>query len=183
MRFQNLIFILIISITLTGCFGEETSTNISNETDSTVTNTNNIDNSSENAAVENIEKQPAEVTELGTTSTPPPAKVNDAETFTPIVNAFCDAVNTKNEGALQQVYSREAWSRMQSFAKAEGAKSVAAFLNESEPVGNKCSVINEQISGNAAIATVTTQTYPRGIPLKFVKEGNEWKMTTQTTEF
>ncbi|MGI8668592.1 MAG: DUF2950 family protein [Aridibacter sp.] len=180
MRFQNLIFILIISIILTGCFGNETETsNISNENTSAVNNTN----TSENNVSENINKESAEKAPLDTETAPPPQKVNEAETLTPIVNAFCNAVNSKNEAALQKVYSREAWKTMQNYAKAEGSSSVAAFLNDSEPVGKKCSVINEQISNNRAVARVTTETYPKGIELKFVKEGNDWKMTTQSTEF
>lgn len=180
MRFQNLVYIFISSIILTGCFSSNTETsNISNENTSAV---NNI-NSPANNISENINKEPAQKAPLDTETTPPPQKVNEAETLTPVVEAFCNAVNSKNETALQKVYSREAWRTMQNYAKTEGASSVAAFLNDSEPVGNKCSVINEQISGNTAVARITTETYPKGVELKFVKEGSDWKMTTESTEF
>lgn len=180
MRFQNLFFILITSIILTGCFGEDAAVN-NNSTENNSSVVNNTNTSISNS--DNLNSKSAEVTELGTKTTPTPEKVNEAETLTPVVNAFCNAVNSKNDAALQKVYSREAWSKMQNYAKAEGSSSVAAFLNDSEPVGSKCSVINEQISGNQALARITTETYPKGVELRFVKEGDEWKMTTQTTEF
>ncbi len=180
MRFQNLVFIFIISVILTGCFGGETETsNISTTNNSAVNNTN----VSENSVSENINKEPAQTAPLGTETTPPPQKINEAPNLTALVTAFCNAVNSKNEAALQKVYSREAWQTMKNYAKAEGSTSVAAFLNDSEPVGNQCSVINEQISGSTAVARVTTETYPKGVELRFVKEGNDWKMTTQSTEF
>lgn len=177
MRFQNLVFILIISITLTGCFSSETDTN-SNANKSEITNSDASNRNRINSTNESAQKAP-----LGTETTPTPQKLNEAETLTPIVSAFCNAINSKNDAALQKVYSKEAWRTMQNYARQEGFSSVAAFMNDGEPVGNKCSVINEQISGSTAVARVTTETYPKGVELKFVKEGSEWKMTTQSTEF
>lgn len=178
MRFQNLVFIFILSVVFTGCFGGETETkDISNENNMAVTNMAENNNSA------NITQKPEQNIPPGTKSTPEIKQLNPAETLTPLVDAFCNAVNSKNDAALQKVYSKEAWRTMQNYAKEEGSSSVAAFLNDSEPVGNKCSVINEQISGNTAVARITTATYPKGVELRFVKEGGEWKMTTQSTEF
>jgi len=118
----------------------------------------------------------------GTVKTPTPETVNKAETVKPIVDAYCVAMQKKDEGALRKIYSQASLKQLQADMREDGVRSLAEYLSN-EPVGNQCMVRNEQVSGSAAIALVTTQTYPNGIQWKFVKENGEWKMTNQSSDF
>ncbi len=185
MRIQNLIIIILASVVMTGCAGCETETNPKGNINSNKTpvktspSPSNTNRASNTNTPDN--RNPDE--DLGVNRAEKPKEINKAETITPLVDAFCKAVNSQNDAELQKVYSKQAWQTMQKYARDEGESSVAKFLNENEPVGKNCKVINEKLTGNTGVAYVSTQTYPNGIELKFVKEGNEWKMTTQTTEF
>ncbi len=171
MRFQSLLFIFTISASmlLFGCFGEEETKKpevnkkpkVSKSNDSTKSNSN---------------------TPTGTVKTPTPKTVNKAETVKPIVDAYCAAMQKKDEAALRKIYSRASLRQLQADMREDGVRSLAEYLSN-EPVGPQCMVRNEQVAGNAAIALVTTQTYPNGIQWKFVKENGEWKMTNQSSDF
>ncbi len=121
---------------------------------------------------------------LGTVKTPEPKQeIEAAETLKPVVNAYCTAIINGDDTALRNVFSRAAWKSLSADARSEGKNSVAKYLAASEPIGDTCNVINERIVGNTAEATVITQTYPNGVPLKFIKENGSWKWTTQSSDF
>lgn len=171
MRFQSLIFIFAVtaSILISGCFGE---------TKTKKEETNKEANLNKPIAP----KKKADDPPKGTVKTPTPKTVNKAETVKPIVDAYCSAMQKKDEATLRKIYSSASLKQMAADMREDGVRSLAEYLSN-EPVGNQCLVRNEQVSGNAAIALVTTQTYPNGIQWKFVKENGEWKMTNQSSDF
>ncbi|REJ77810.1 MAG: hypothetical protein DWQ47_15720 [Acidobacteria bacterium] len=118
----------------------------------------------------------------GIEKTPTPAEKIEAVTLKPVVDAFCSAMKRRDEAALRRVYSRATIQSFERDMQKEGTTSLVEFLSD-EPVGNRCEVVNERIQGNVGEAMVTTQTYPNGIMIKFVKEGAEWKLTNQSSDF
>lgn len=173
MRFQNLFVILlfVLSTLLVGCPSGEKRMNDSNQV-----STNSKSNSANKSKSKT--KPPLEV------ETPTPRKeINKAEKVAPVVAAYCAAIRRKDDDALEKVYTKAVWKTLKADAREEGKSSVAAYLSESEPVGNKCDVINEKIGRNVGYADVTTETYPNGIRLKFVKENGAWKLTNQSADF
>lgn len=120
---------------------------------------------------------------LNTVSTPKPETVNNAETLAPVAKAYCEAVRKKDEEGLKKVYSAATYQKLLADAKEDGKKSVAEFLSEIEDVGTKpCGTRNEQITGDTAIAEVTTESMPNGARIKFVKENGEWKLTDESPD-
>ena len=171
MRFQSLVFIFTISLSISfsGCFG-------GSETKKPETNKNTSANSSNKPAKDNSN------TPNGTKRTPTPKTINPAKIVKPIVKAYCAAMQKKDEASLRKIYSSASLKQMAADMREDGVKTLAEYLSN-EPVGNRCQVRNEKVSGDAAIALVTTQTYPNGIQWKFVKENGEWKMTNQSSDF
>ena len=176
MRARNLIMfvVLVASAFLPACSSGEPSNVGTKKSPDKVSNINSASNS-KNA---NKSKDPLKTEDLGNRN-----EVNKAETLKPIVLAYCSAINSGDDSALRSIYSQASWRALSSDAASEGQKSVAKFLSESEPVGKTCNVINERISGPVAEAVVITETYPKGVPLKFVKESGNWKMTNQSSDF
>lgn len=172
MRFQNLLFIFIftLSIFLLGCPGEEPKTPSGNEN---VSNSNTPAVQNDNANTNNP---------LKTESQAPRTEEKIAETLKPVVDSYCAALNKGDDTALKNIYSQASWNALSADARSEG-KTVSKYLGESEPIGDQCKVVNERISGDVAEAIVITQTYPKGVPLKFVKENGTWKMTNQSSDF
>jgi hypothetical protein len=169
MRFQILIFctVLIFSIFLTGCPGEQPKTNSnSNANQTTVQDPNKQGNSG-----------------LATTKTPTEATRNDAPTLTPVFKAYCDAMTKKDEAALRKVFSQATLKAMEADMKADNEKTLVEHL-AIERVSNKvCEVRNEKIDGDVGVAEVKTEGMPNGAKLKFVKENGEWKLTTEIPDF
>ena len=64
--------------------------------------------------------------------------------------------------------------------KAEKEKSLIKFLEDDKVSGTPCEVTNEEITGDSAVAKIISNKYPNGIPIVFVKENNEWKMTNKS---
>ncbi len=114
--------------------------------------------------------------------TPTPEKKVEAVTLKPVVVAYCEAMRKMDEAGLRKVYSAATIRSFESDMREEGIQSIAEYL-KNEPVGDKCEVVNERIQGSVGEALVTTKTYPNGIMIKFVKEGGEWKMTNQSSDF
>ncbi len=155
-----------------GCWSEETPTNKNMESNSSANNESAPANTNINTT-----------DPLATESNSAPKEMKEAVTLKPVVDAYCDAINKGNDAALKNIYSQTSWKALSADARAEGQNSVAKYLADSEPIGNKCQVVNERVAGNVAEAVVITQTYPNGVPLKFVNEGGSWKMTNQSSDF
>jgi hypothetical protein len=171
MRYQILLLttILSFSIIFVACGGETTNTN---------SNTNKTTNANINAAAANADSP------LATTKTPEAATVNQAPTVTPVVRAYCDAMTRKDEAAIRKVYSQATLKSLEEDMKAEKKKSLIEFLSELDNVSNKlCEARNEKVTGDVAVAEIRTESYPNGVPIKFVREGGEWKMTNESPDF
>jgi hypothetical protein len=167
MRFQILIFctILIFTIILTGCPGNEPTPNA---------NSTNVP--------ANIPNKNAANTGLNTTVKTPEATTNNAPTLTPVFKAYCDAMTKKDEAALRKIYSTATLKSLEADMKAENQKSLVKYL-EADQVSNKlCEVRNEKIEGDMAIVEGKTEGAPNGFKYKFVKENGEWKLTNESPE-
>ncbi|HVE58396.1 MAG TPA: hypothetical protein VNB22_16305 [Pyrinomonadaceae bacterium] len=169
MRFQILFFCTILTFTcfLTGCPGDQPTTN----TNSTNGQTNTAANAPKtNSAME-------------TTKATPEALTNEAPTLKPVFKAYCDAMTKKDEAALRKVYSQATLKALEADMKAENEKSLMKYL-EIEQVSNElCEIRNEKIDGDVGVAEVKTKGMPTGAKLKFVKENGEWKLTTEIPDF
>ena len=183
MRFQNLFFIILFAATLTGCSscennpGENTNkapANSVNINENTVNANGNSDDASSSANT-NDPFGDIETVEM-------PTAKEEAVTLKPLIETYCDAMRKGDDAALRKVFSAATIKSFEADMREEGTSSLAEFLSF-EKVGNKCEVFNERIQGNVGEATVLTETYPKGVTLKFVKEGGDWKMTNQSADF
>ena len=117
---------------------------------------------------------------LDTKKDAPAPVANNAPTLTPVFKAFCDAWVKNDEAALRKVYSADTIKKFEEEMKEEKAKDLISFLESTDRVsGTPCEVTNEKINGDEAIATIKSDKYPNGIQIVFVKENDEWKMTTK----
>lgn len=168
MRFQILIFctILIFSIILTGCPGEQPKPNTnSNTNQTTVSDPNKQGN-----------------TAMNTTVKTPESTTNEAPTLKPVFKSYCDAMTKKDEAALRKVYSAATLKSFEEQMKADNIKTLVEFF-ESEQVSNDlCEVRNEKIEGDTGTAEVKTKGMPNGVRIKFVRENGEWKITNETPD-
>ncbi|MFV0387315.1 MAG: hypothetical protein ACK5NT_01060 [Pyrinomonadaceae bacterium] len=167
---KKLLLILAMAIFLGGCWDSGNEQNSANENATNLAASNN--------------NQTADSGGHLVTKTPEPVKVeNNAETLTPVVNSYCAAVKSGDDAALRKTLSDATWATYTKNAAGDGFKSVAAWLEDGEPIGNKCRVINQRLQGNVGEANVSTETYPNGISLKFVNENGSWKMTKESSDF
>ncbi len=185
MRFQNILFILIIAVTFAGCnsCGETPRSNSSsaNSTNAnkSVTKDNNENSNVENTNVNQKSNNNSRIDD--SEASPEPTIAVQAVVLKPIVEAYCSAMRKKDDSALMKIYSRKSLAAITAEMKKEGISSIAEYL-DIEPVGNKCEVVNESIKGGTAEAFVITKTYPEGTAFTFEQENGEWKMTNRSSE-
>lgn len=162
---NSAIFILLsLSVFIAACGGPA-----ANNTPANNANTSKVDTASPNSPVAVI--------------TPtPPATTNDGPTLTPVFKAQCEALIKKDEAALRKVYSTDTLKHFAEQMKDQKIASLVKFLEDDVPTG-PCSVKNEVITGDRAVADLVSSVYPKGFPIVFVKENGEWKMTTQSPTF
>ena len=166
MRFQTIIFTVILITFLNGCRSAETPVN-----------TNKAANGNMSAANVNTNNP------LSTTAAPEKATTNDAPTISPVVKAYYEALKNKDDAALRKVFSQDTLKSLEADMKEENAKSLVKFITDLEPVPEKpFEARNEKIEGDTAVAEMRGGAYPNGIDLKFVKENGEWKMTNEDPE-
>ena len=172
---RNLIILSIfILLTFAGC----TSTTTTENTNNAVNAVSNSTNVNTNTTVSGDNSSP-----LNTTATPKAETANQADTLSPVVRGYCDAVRKKDNDGLKKVLSAATFKSLESDAKDDGKSSVAEFLAGIEDVGTQpCAARNEQVSGNTAVAEMTSESYPNGIKIKFVKENGDWKMTNESPD-
>ncbi|MFL6374725.1 MAG: nuclear transport factor 2 family protein [Pyrinomonadaceae bacterium] len=111
----------------------------------------------------------------------PEAVTNNAPTLTPVIKAYCDAMNKKDEAALRKIYSSDTLANFQKQMKEQKVPTLIKFL-EDDKVGGTCELTNEQISGDNATAVFKSDTYKTGLKVVFVKEGGEWKLTNKSPD-
>ena len=165
MRFQITFFttILIFTVFLTACSTPETPN----------VNAPNATNGNTNAPKTNGDNR-------FTTNKPPEAPTtNTAPTLAPVVQAYYNALKKKDDAAVKKVMSQEFIKQMEADMKAEGAKSIAAFMADGEILDKAVEVRNEKIEGDKATAELKGGTYVNWTKFTFVKENGEWKMTNK----
>ncbi|MFN2500977.1 MAG: hypothetical protein ABR530_03075 [Pyrinomonadaceae bacterium] len=118
---------------------------------------------------------------LGTTAKTPVATSNEAPTLTPVFKAYCEAVTKKDEAAIRKAYSSDTIKDFESQMKEDKIRTLVKFLEDEMP-GDTCSVRNEEIKSDSAIAEIKTGAYPSGIRVLFVKENGEWKLTNKAPD-
>lgn len=120
---------------------------------------------------------------LETTKKPEAATTNNAPTIAPVVQAYYEALQKKDDAALRNVLSKSLLDDIESDMKAEKKTKMAEFVAETEIVPDKpVEVRNETISGDKAIAEVKGGTYVNWTKLAFVKEGGTWKFSNENPE-
>jgi len=166
MRFQILIFctILIFSMFLAGCTGDQPKSNVE-------VNANQPANKPGNSN-----------SDLTTTKTPTEATTNDAPTLKPVFKAYCDAMTKKDEAALRKVYSAATLKIFDADAKAD-KQTLMQYLSADRVSNKLCEIRNERIEGDAGVAEVKTEGSPNGIKIKFIKENGDWKLTNEFPDF
>jgi len=114
-------------------------------------------------------------------TTPTPSQVqNAAPTVTAVYLAFCAAVQKKDEAAVRKIFSTDTIRELEKQMKDAGEKSLLRFIEDDAP-SSQCSVKNEVVTGDTAVAEVGSDKYPNGnMKLLFVKENGEWKLTTKS---
>ncbi len=120
---------------------------------------------------------------LETVKKTPEPTTNNAPTLTPVFKAYCNAWLKNDEAALRKVYSADTIKQFEEEMKEEKAKSLIKYLESTDKVsGEPCEVTNETITGDKAVGRIKSNRYPNGIPVEFVKEGGEWKLTNRSPE-
>jgi hypothetical protein len=165
MRFQITFFttILIFTAFLTACSSPETPN----------VNAPNTANPNTNAPKANGDNR------FSTNKPPEAATTNNAPTLTPLVLAYYEALKKKDDTAVKKVMSQEFIKQMEADMKADGAKSIAAYMADGEILDKPVEVRNEKIEGDKATAEIKGGTYVNWTKFTFVKENGEWKFTNK----
>lgn len=154
MQYRSGIFVAVFlfSVALAGCGGPTANVNV-----------NAVKQDTNNAANTNAQ-----------------SVTNNAPTLTPVFKAYCEAWVKNDEAALRKVYSSETIKSFEKQMKEEKVKSLMKFLEVDRVSGTPCEVANEHITGDKATAMIKSNKYPRGLPVEFVKENGEWKLTNKS---
>jgi len=141
--------------------------------------------SNDNVPANNVNTKPVNSNKenpLAITTPTPAATTNNAPTLTPVYKAYCDAMVRKDEAALRKVFSSDTVRAIDATIKQEAIKppTLVKYLEDEQVTNDLCEVRNEQINGNEAVAEVRTKGTPNGLPIVFVKEGSEWKLTNRS---
>lgn len=135
------------------------------------TNTN-VANANANVPV------PATNSALETTKKPEAATANNAPTLAPVVQAYYEALKTKNAALLKSVMSKEFIASVEADMKEEKKTNIAEYLAEFDKIPEKpVEVRNEKIEGTDAVAEIKGGTYVNWTPFAFINEGGKWKFT------
>jgi hypothetical protein len=108
--------------------------------------------------------------------------VNEAPTLTPSVNAYCEAMEKKDEAGLRRVYSSDSIQHFEKDMKETGDRTLVEYLAIDNVTTALCDVKNEEIKGDEATAILTTAGMPGGAKVIFVREGGEWKLTNRVPD-
>jgi hypothetical protein len=132
----------------------------------------NVANTNANVAA------PATNSALETTKKPEAATTNNAPTLAPVVQAYYEALKTKNAALLKSVMSKEFIASVEADMKEEKKTNIAEYLAEFDKIPEKpVEVRNEKIEGNDAVAEIKGGTYINWTPFAFINEGGKWKFT------
>jgi len=110
---------------------------------------------------------------------PAETTINNAPTLTPVYKAYCAAVVKRDEAAIKKFYTADTLKNIEEEMKADKIKTIAEFLEMDKISNQLCEVSNEEINGDTAVAKIRTTGYPNGIPILWMKENGEWKMSNK----
>ena len=144
--------------------------------DAGTTHTSNTNTPNSNTAKAN-DNSPVAVNK-----TAPAQTANNAPTLMPVFIAYCVAMEKKDEAGIRKVYSKDTLEDFAKQMKEEGSKSLVDYLAIDRVSTKLCTIRNETINGDTAVAEVKTEGMPNGAKVVFVKEGNEWKLTNRSPE-
>lgn len=120
---------------------------------------------------------------VATTKKAEVATANNAPTIAPVVHAFYDALEKKDDAALTAVLSAEFIKSIRADMKAEKKTGMAAYLAETETIPDKpIEVRNENIVGDKAVAEIKGGAYLNWTAFAFIKENGAWKFTGGSPE-
>lgn len=159
-KILSVTFILSLGLIISGCGSEAPKPNTANTANA------NAPKANTNSAGNNF----------GTQTAPVGEKTNDAASLTPVINAYYEALKKKDDAAFRKFYSAAAIKELEAGMKNDGAKTIVAYIDASEPAGDKpFEVRNEKIEGERASAEIKGGAYLTWTKWKFVKENGEWK--------
>ncbi len=115
---------------------------------------------------------------LATTRTPDAPMNNNAPTLAPVLNAYYEALNKKDEAGVKRFLSQSAVKYFEDEAKSEKKSLLAYLLEAEEPLNEKREIRNEKIEGDSAVAEIKGGSLGNWTPNKFVKENGEWKFAS-----
>lgn len=119
---------------------------------------------------------------LETTKAKTDGPTNDAPTLSPVFKAYCDAWAKNDEAAMRKVYSSDTIADFEDQMKDAKEKSLLKFLEDDRVSGTPCQTTNEDIKGDSATAFITSNIYPKGLKVVFVKQNGEWKLTNKVPD-
>lgn len=102
---------------------------------------------------------------------------NDAPILGPIFEKYCDALQQKNDAALESLFALKTLKNFRKGMRSERVRSISKYLENDRAMG--CIAENEEFIGDAAAVTILSNKYPYGIMIQFVKESGNWKITDQ----
>ena len=162
MRYIILLSVLITGLLFVGCGDPGTNTNSANNSSANTNTTQTNSNS------------PVSVTKSA-----PEQTNNMAPTLTPVFREYCEAMEKKDEARIRKVYSKDTLESFASDMKDEGSKTLVEYLSADGVTTALCTIRNEVITGDSAVAEIKTAAVPNGAKIIFVKEGTEWKLTNR----
>lgn len=103
---------------------------------------------------------------------------NDAPTLKPVVLAYYEALQKKDDAMMRGVLSKEMIAGLERDMKEEKKTGLAAYIAETETIPQgQIEIRNEKIEGNKATAELKGGTYVNWSSVAFVNEDGKWKRT------
>ncbi|MEP7075173.1 MAG: hypothetical protein ABI878_05125 [Acidobacteriota bacterium] len=171
MLFKSIFFIALtaIAMLLTACGGPTANTGNGN---STTANSANSNTSGTNAN-----------SPLGTNKKPDGEKINDAPRLKPVVEAYYDAIQKKDDAAIRKVLAAPFLKTLEADMKDEKKTNLAAYIAETDrvPEGG-IQVRNENIDGDKGTAELKGGAYLNWTALGFIKENGVWKFSNMNPD-
>jgi len=145
-------------------------------------NTGNANSANANAANSNVGSTNSNGV-LNTTTKQPGEKINDAPTLKPVVEAYYDAIQKKDDAAIRKVLAAPFLKTLEADMKDEKKTNLAAYIAETDrvPEGG-IQVRNEKIVGDEGTAELKGGAYLNWTALGFIKENGVWKFSNKNPD-
>ncbi|MEP6848723.1 MAG: hypothetical protein ABI999_07690 [Acidobacteriota bacterium] len=171
MLFRSLFLITITAtaVLLAGCGGPAANTTNGNSANSNSVNSNGV--------------SPNSNAPFNTTTKPVGDKINDAPTLKPVVEAYYDAIQKKDDAAIRKVLAAPFLKTLEADMKDEKKTNLAAYIAETDrvPEGG-IQVRNEKFVGEEGTAELKGGAYLNWTALGFIKENGVWKFSNKNPD-